>query len=435
VEETWKSYKGLWALSIPSIIAMMLEPISSVVDTALVGRFSTQHLAALAIGATLISSLTWVFNFLVHAPIQGVSDRIGKKQYDEVISLCKISLSLALGLGLLLIIIVYPIRFEIYRFMGAREELLSNCDDYFLTRLLGQSFILLFTVCLSLLRGFAKVRLAMAFIGVSTFVNVTLSYLSLYHFDLGLKGVAASTVIGNAIGFLMAFIQLINAKEIKQRFWKQRIILKNAFEIGQNSFNIFLRSFFLTSSFFICTKVASGLGIKELAAYQIMLQIWLFASFFTDGLATTGNIIGARAQLDIHGSELKLIFRKLLIMGLKIGVLFTISYLVFDRFLITRFTTDEDVIAIILSVWPLIALTQAPLSLAYVYDGLIFGLGDFSFLRKHMMIAFSLLFMPCIYLAYAERSFLLIWIGLVLIGLYRLLSNHFCVKKTLEAHI
>jgi putative MATE family efflux protein len=435
VEETWKSYKGLWALSIPSIIAMMLEPISSVVDTALVGRFSTQHLAALAIGATLISSLTWVFNFLVHAPIQGVSDRIGKKQYDEVISLCKISLSLALGLGLLLIIIFYPIRFEIYRFMGAREELLSNCDDYFLTRLLGQSFILLFTVCLSLLRGFAKVRLAMAFIGVSTFVNVTLSYLSLYHFDLGLQGVAASTVIGNAIGFLMAFIQLINAKEIKQRFWKQRIILKNAFEIGQNSFNIFLRSFFLTSSFFICTKVASGLGIKELAAYQIMLQIWLFASFFTDGLATTGNIIGARAQLEIHGSELKLIFRKLLIMGLKIGVLFTISYLVFDRFLITRFTTDEDVIAIILSVWPLIALTQAPLSLAYVYDGLIFGLGDFSFLRKHMMIAFTLLFMPCIYLAYAESSFLLIWIGLVLIGLYRLLSNYFCVKKTLEAHI
>jgi putative MATE family efflux protein len=433
MEDSWKSYKGLWALSIPSIIATMLEPISSVVDTALVGKFNTEYLAALAIGATLISSLTWMFNFLVHAPIQGVSDRIGKGRYDEVVSLCKVSLLLALGLGLVLIVVFYPIRHLIYEFMGAKNSLIQYCDEYFVTRLLGQSFILLFTVCLSLLRGFARVKEAMIFIGVSTSINVILSYLSLYHFDFGLRGVAAATVLGNAVGFVLSFVRLISLEQIKEIFWKQKIIRSNIFELGANALNIFGRSAVLTLSFFLCTKIASHIGIIELAAHQIILQIWLFASFFTDGVATTGNIVGARAQIETHREDLLLIFKKLLWMGAKIGLAFSLSLYFLDHLIISRFTDDQRVVEVIGSVWIVVVLSQVPLSIAYVYDGLIFGIGNFSFLRRHMLVAFVLVFMPFAIYAYMTKSLIYIWLALTGIGIYRLASNYYCIKKELQA--
>ena len=432
MEDSWKSYKGLWALSIPSIIATMLEPISSVVDTAFVGRFDTRLLAALAIGATLISSLTWMFNFLVHAPIQGVSEKIGKKSYSEVVSLCKVSLLLALGIGIALVIIFVPLRFHVYDFMGVEKGLVESCDDYFLTRLYGQSFILLFTVCLSLLRGFAKVKAAMIFISVSTIINIIFSYLSLYELSFGLKGVALATVVGNGVGFILSFIYLIRQEEIKSIFWKQPIIRENVFQLGTNALNIFGRSAFLTLSFFLCTKVAAHIGVVELASYQIVLQIWLFASFFTDGVATTGNIIGARAELPADAADLKYIFNKLLFMGVKIGLGFTVAYLFLDDLILSSFTTDIQVRESIAKVWALIAISQIPLSLAYVYDGLLFGLGRFDFLRKHMMIAFSFIFIPLAFYSYNQKSLIGIWIALIAIGMYRLVSNYFCVRAELE---
>lgn len=435
MESAWKSYRGLWALSIPSIIATMLEPISSVVDTALVGRFSTEQLAALAIGATLISSLTWMFNFLVHAPIQGVSEKIGQKRFDEVISLCKVSLLMALGLGLILILVFLPIRFHIYAFMGATENLLKYCDEYFFIRLLGQSSVLLFTVCLALLRGFAKVRVAMAFIGISTFLNISLSYLSLYHWDFGLAGVAGATVFGNTIGMLLSFLTLIRIQEIRDHFWTQKIIRNNIFELGSKALNIFGRSAFLTLSFFLCTKIASHIGVVELASHQIILQVWLFASFFTDGVATTGNIVGARAQSAEQRKELIGIFNKLLFMGAKIGLVFTLAYFFLDELVLQRFTSDQEVLKTIATVWPFIALSQIPLSIAYVYDGLIFGLGNFAFLRKHMMIAFCLVFTPLAVYSYNMKSLIGIWAALIGVGIYRLVSNYFCVRNELRVNI
>lgn len=432
MNKNWTSYKGLMALSLPSIIATMLEPISSVIDTALVGKFDTGSLAALAIGTTLISSLTWMFNFLVHAPIQAVSDKIGKGLFEEVASLCKLNLLIALGLGLLLIGIIFPIRFEIYKFMGAESGILSLCDEYFSVRLFGQSFILLFTVVLALLRGFAKVNAALIFISISTSLNIIFSYLSLYVFDFGLKGVAWATVGSNGVGFIFSLLYLINIREIKGRIWCAPFAKSSVFEFGQKSLNIFGRSSVLTLSFFLSTKVAANIGLYDLAAHQIILQVWLFASFFTDGVATTGNIVSARIFKTKDQIYLKEITRKLIILGAWVGVVFTLVYIFASSLIFKSFTNDLQVIEKIKEVWPLIAFTQVPLAVAYVYDGIIFGLGRFEYLRKHMMVAFCLCFLPFAYYGYEKKVLIGVWAALACVGFYRLMTNFYLVRSELR---
>ena len=52
-------------LSLPVLISLAAEPITGAVDTAFVARLGAPPLAALGVGATLLSGIFWIFNFLV----------------------------------------------------------------------------------------------------------------------------------------------------------------------------------------------------------------------------------------------------------------------------------------------------------------------------------------------------------------------------------
>lgn len=432
MNKDWLSYKGLWALSFPSILASMLEPLSSIVDTALVGNYNTEMLAAMAVGVSIISSLTWMFNFLVHAPIQAISQKLGHGEFPRVVSLIKVTFLIAFSLGLFLSLFLSPFREFIYSFLSVDPKLYELCDDYFLTRIYGHTFILLFISALSVLRGMAEVRTVLYIIGASTLTNITLSYLGLYIFDGGLTSVAGATIIANALGFFISLYLILTRKNLKGQFGKHKIVLEDAFHMGKNSLNVFMRSAFLTTSFFLATKVASSISIKALAAHQVLLNLWLFASFFTDGIATSGNIIGGSLFGNKGHEKLREIFRKLLIMGAVVGVLFCILFLTTNRYLISLFTYDESIYDMIKGIIVFLAIVQIPASIAYVYDGLVFGINRFDFLGKHMMIAFFTCFLPLIYLSFKYQSFLLLWSAIFSVGVYRLISNAYLINKTLR---
>jgi len=420
------------ALSFPSILASMLEPLSSVVDTALVGRYDTNALASLAIGVSVISSLTWMFNFLVHAPIQRISELLGKGDLTGLRSTAKFSMLLALCLGLVLVVVFYPIREFIYSFMSVDPEIVGPTDMYFSYRLFGQVFILLFTVNLAILRGLAKVNSAFFYIFIATAINIIFSYFSLYHFDLGLKGVAIGTVLGNFVGFGLSLIEILRDKNIGPAFFKTKIDPENKKSVVKASANIFGRSFFLTTCFFLSTKVASHIGVVDLAAHQILLQIWLFASFFTDGVATTGNIVCARYYGTDKQIQLRSILTKINLIGLIIGVIFAIAYAIFPYFILNRFTEDQMVLSKIEDVWIYIIIAQVPLSVAYVLDGHMFGMNKFGPLKNFMIMAFFLIFLPIIYYAYSLESLKYVWFAIIGVGLFRLVTNQLTIYRELR---
>ena len=238
----------------------MLEPLSSVVDTALVGHYDTSSLAALAVGSTMMGAFTWMFNFLVHAPVQSISEAQGNGDQAKVHSLTKLSLLISFGLSFLLIILILPFKEYLYVFMEVDAEVRKSCDDYFSVRVIGHFGVLAYTVMLSVLRGLARVNIAFLIVTISTLVNVILSYFALYHSDLGLGGVALATVFSNFLGFCIGFYKYLSLTQSEIPFWgaaKKVNVLK---EFSSKSLNIFGRSFVLTSCFFLSTKAASSIG-------------------------------------------------------------------------------------------------------------------------------------------------------------------------------
>lgn len=405
----------------------MIEPLSGVVDTALVGRFDTNSLAALAIGVSLMSSMTWMFNFLVHAPIQNISSYLGSGNKEKIVQTIKLSYLISIGICFILVATAYPLREYIFNFMSVNEEILNLTDDYFSPRLFGQIFVLLFTVNLSVLRGYAKVNSAFVYVGISCIINLVLSYLSLYVFNLGIFGVALATVFANFIGFSLSLFEVLKLDSSFLRIFKVKIQSDVFKTLVSACLNIFGRSFFLTTCFFLSTKAASSFGVISLAAHQIIMQIWLFASFFTDGVATTGNIVAARLSRDKSG--LKFILNKLNILGFSIGLIFCVIFLLFKNQILMSFTNDTVIIDKISTLWYLIAFAQIPLSVAYVLDGHMFGLNQFDKLKKFMIIAFIVFFIPIIGLSYKMESLFLVWFALFMVGMFRLITNYLTVRK------
>jgi MATE family multidrug resistance protein len=199
------SYKELFLFSLPSILSSLLEPLSGTIDTAFVGQVSTVWLGGMALAVTLLSSFTWMFNFLVHASTQAVASSEDSKVCEAI----KTSLSVALVVGIVTTFLLWAFKEPLFELVGVNQSLYEYSNSYYSIRILGHSFTLLYTTILSLLRGLGRVNISFFMIGLTTALNALLTYLALFVFDLGLAGAAWGTVLSFVLGSLISFTYLL----------------------------------------------------------------------------------------------------------------------------------------------------------------------------------------------------------------------------------
>lgn len=380
-------------------------------------------LAALAVGTTLLSSFTWVFNFLVHASTSAVAS----SDQSEVGGSTRVSLSIALVVGLVTALLLYIFRLPLYQLMGSPDLSPSDIDLYFIPRLIGHPFAIIFMTAMSLLRGLSRVNLALVFVVITTGLNIFLSWLFLYPLNIGLSGAAWGTVIANLLGAIFCLIALFREPRVRASF-KNLPSKDHWFKFGKNSLNLFGRSVFLTGSLFFGAKLAAGEGKVALASHQILLQVWLFVSFFIDGVAITANIKGSHFSGFKQQEKFKQLTHRVLGLGAILGLGFSIFYFIFDNFTKELFTNDPEVLALIKTIWPWIVLSQIPNALAFVYDGLLFGLGPvggFVYVRHWMMIGALFVFLP---ICLSVDGLIGVWIGLISLNIFRLISGFWSVR-------
>lgn len=419
------SYKELFLFSLPSILSSLLEPLSATIDTAFVGQVSTVWLGGMALAVTLLSSFTWMFNFLVHASTQAVASSEDSKVCEAI----KTSLSVALVVGIITTFLLWAFKEPLFELVGVNKNLYEHSNSYYSIRIIGHSFTLFYTTVLSLLRGLGRVKISFFMIGLTTALNVLLTYLALFVFDFGLEGAAWGTVISFILGSSVSFYFLLNDKKVKGHFLSSKVKSSGWFKFGKNSLNIFGRSATLTTCFFLSTRFASSFGIKELAAHQILLQLWLFCSFLLDGVAVTGTILGAKYFSRGELGKVKIIFFRLLMIGGVIGIAFTFIYALGGSFLIGLFTKDEEVIKIIFGFWLLIVVSQVTNSFAFVFDGLLFGLEEFGYLRKFMIIGALMVFLPFALYATNTQSLTFLWVGMISLNIFRGFTGFYKIRK------
>ena len=182
--------KGLLLFSLPSIASSVLEPLASVVDTAMVGHIETPLVGILAIATTILSSFTWMFNFLVHASTRNVSHHFARKEGKALAATIRSGLKVALLIGVASALGLYILRYPLYQLASMPEELSSGVDKYFTIRLIGHPFLILSVTLLSILRGFGQVKLSFYIVMGTTLINIIVTAFLLFVFNWGIEGAA-----------------------------------------------------------------------------------------------------------------------------------------------------------------------------------------------------------------------------------------------------
>lgn len=242
-----------------------------------------------------------------------------------------------------------------------------------------------------------------------------------------------AAAVGTGLSFVVGtFVSLFFIYKNKDKFapFKELNFKLSTFKglLGQN-LNIFGRTAFLTISFFILTKCATSLGTDTLAAHQIALQLWLLASFVIDGFAITGTSLGAKQIGADQFQEFRNLGRKLSKLALLMGICFTICYYFAKGPILSLFTHDPKVLLHIDSIFWLVILFQPLNALVYIFDGLMFATRQYSYMKKHMAIGFLCIFVPILGLFWFDPQFIWLWISLVALNSYRVVSNYLVLKN------
>lgn len=161
------------------------------------------------------------------------------------------------------------------------------------------------------------------------------------------------------------------------------------------------------------TAMAARQGTVAMAAHQICLQVWLAVSLLSDALAVSAQALIASSFAKLDYEKVEEVTFYVLKAGVFVGIALALLLFVSFGRLAEIFSKDPMVIQIVRSGVLFVSASQPINALAFIFDGLHFGVSDFSYSASSMMVvgAISSLFLLC---APPFFGLLGVWAGLAL---------------------
>ncbi|MCF1469006.1 MATE family efflux transporter [Agrobacterium vitis] len=385
------THRGVLAIAIPMTIGYITTPLLGITDTAVIGRTGeAAALAGLAIGAVLFDLVFASLNFLRASTTALVAQAHGRQDArDQVAVFCR-SMILSLAIGLLLLLLSPLLLKAGLALMGPQGRVAEVTSIYFSTRILAGPLTLANFTIMGFILGRGKGSLALGLQIALNGVNILLSiYLGL-HLGWGVSGVAWGAVAGEATATL-AGLAIILARTDKALFPSlaellDRNKLAQLFALNRD---ILIRSFVLLAAFTILTRIGTGFGAVTLAANALLMNFFMIASFYLDGIANAaeqivGRAVGARYR-PAFDQAVKL--TSLWSFGLALTSL--LFFLGSGGAIIDMMTTAEDVRRVAREFLPWAAITSLTGALAFQMDGVFIGAAWSSDMRNMMLAAFA----------------------------------------------
>ncbi|RVW22448.1 Protein detoxification 45, chloroplastic [Vitis vinifera] len=328
-------------LSVPAIAGQAIEPLAQLMETAYIGRLGPLELASAGVAISIFNIISKVFNIpLLSIATSFVAEDVSRNASKESTSEVK---KLLPSVSTALVLAVGIGVFEAAAlYLGS--GLFLNTNGHII-RIGNLSAIFFFPTLI-------------------------------YYFRLGVAGAAISTVASQYIvTFLMIWylnkrtvLRIPNLKNLHLGGY----LRSGGFLLGRTLASVMTITF--------STSMAARQGPLAMAAHQICLQVWLSVSLLADALA---------------GSAQTGLFT-----GISLAVILGVSF----GSLATLFTKDAEVLDIVRSGLLFVSASQPVNALAYVFDGLHYGVSDFLYAAGSMMVVERFLLHFCFMLLLSLAS-------------------------------
>lgn len=205
--------KQFYQFVIPSIGAMLVTGLYFVVDGIFVGRgVGTSALAAINIAVPFISILTAVSMMITMGGATITSIHFGKGEKAEASNTFRLSLFIVLAFSLTMTIISIFFSENLARLLGASDLLVKDTASYIKYFVMFGIFFCSSNTLSAFVRNDGNPRLAFWGMIVGAISNVFLDWLFIFPFQMGIKGAAIASGLGQVLACLVLSTHFILRK-------------------------------------------------------------------------------------------------------------------------------------------------------------------------------------------------------------------------------
>ncbi|CAA3012519.1 DETOXIFICATION 45, chloroplastic [Olea europaea subsp. europaea] len=436
-------------LSLPAFAGQAIEPLVQLMETAFIGRLGSVELASAGVSLSLFNIISKLFNIpLLSVATSFVAEDVSKNARrlsaadeeegahgkslilaTERLHLSSVSTALLLAacIGIFEAVALSLGSGQLLSLMGISQfsSMRAPAQRFLILRAIGAPAFVVSLALQGIFRGFKDTKTPVYCLGFGNFTAIFLFPLLIYYCHLGVSGAAISTVISQ---YIVAFAMI----------WclSKRVVLLPP-KLGGLQFGGYLKSggFLIGRTLAVLltltlgTSMAARQGPVAMAAHQICVQVWLAVSLLTDALGTSAQALVAsyiskddyRTVKDVTHFVLKIGF----VAGVSLAVILGVSF----SSLATLFTKDVEVLRVVRTGVLFVSVSQPLNALAFIFDGLHYGVSDFPYAARSMMVVGAI---SSAFLLYAPTVFGLpgVWSGLTLFmglrmmaGIIRLMSK------------
>lgn len=269
--------KLMVALSIPTIISMMVTNIYNIVDTAFVGTLGTSESGATGIVFGFMAILQ-AFAFLCGQGSGSIMSRkLGAKDFDEATKYTSSGFFLSFSCGLIIEILGFIFMNPLLKVLGSTPTIAPYARIYISYILISAPFFTSSLTMNNLLRYEGKAKLGTVGMMSGAVLNVGMDALFMFVFKMGIAGAGLATCISQVISFIILISMFLRNKtqtKISIRFVSRSI--EPFIDIIETGFPSLLRQGLNSVATMLLNQKAGVYGDCAVAAMSIVSRIGFF---------------------------------------------------------------------------------------------------------------------------------------------------------------
>lgn len=363
------------AIAFPAIISNITTPLLAMVDLAIVGHIgAAEYIGAIAVGGSMFNMLYWLFGFLRMGSSGMTAQAYGAGDRRTTDALLFRSLTAGLTAGAVILALGHPLAATILNFMDADGVTSSLARDYFLVAISGAPATLGSFALSGWFLGMQDSRTPMWMALLTNVVNIFTSLILVFGLGLRIEGVAAGSAVAQWCGFGFGIIVALKKYRPSRPTASTVFDMKGLRRFFSVNADIFLRTLCLVAVTVWFTRAGSRQGVEILAVNALLLQLFMFFSYFMDGFAFSGEALAGKYAGRRDSDTLRRLISELMKTGIALAITFGGIYALAGHDILALLTDDDTVLCVSRSYLPWAVIVPIAGTCAFIWDGILIGL-------------------------------------------------------------
>lgn len=373
-----RPWEKIVAFTIPMLIGNVAQQLYNTVDSIVVGKYVGDNaLAAVGSAGPILNLLLVLFvGISVGAGII-VSQYFGAKEREKLSVTIGNCITLTTIATVLVMVVASLVSRPLLELLDTPESIIDWCQSYLLILFIGSAGLAFYNILSGILRGLGDSMSALAYLLVSTVVNIILDVVFVAKLEMGVSGVALATVIAQLISAVLCFLRLrkmVDLFDMKPQYLK--LERYHALKIVQLGLPSGITQAIFSMAMIVVQSLTNSFGEMFIAANVIVMRVDGFAMMpnFSFGTAMTtyaGQNVGAKMHDRVEKGAKQGTW-----IAMGVSAVLTSLILLFGKSLMGIFTKTPELVDLSREMMGILAVGYVAMAVTQSLSGVMRGAGD-----------------------------------------------------------